>query len=94
MSTKTDITVLPAAPHVESALSIVTPGSALAVGLTAQGVQVDSPAGQRAVAKAVSGIARDLMEGAALLAADAGHEGARRAVACLARVRTERAIRK
>lgn len=78
----------------DSALQLVRPGSALASALDAQGVNVDSPDANRAVSKAVQGIAKDIMHGAILLAADAGHDGARRAQACLSRVAAERAIRR
>jgi hypothetical protein len=92
MSTKleTSITVLPA-PAVTAELQLVRPGTPLAHALDAQGVDIASPAAQRAVAKAVTSLAKDLMEGAALLAADSGNDGAKRAVACLQRVRRERA---
>jgi hypothetical protein len=86
----TAITVLPAAVATAE-LQLVRPGTPLAHALDAQGVDIAAPAAQRAVAKAVTSLAKDLMEGAALLAADAGHDGARRAVACLQRVRRERA---
>ncbi len=88
---KTDITVLAAPSYTETALATVRPGSPLAHSLDAQGVNVESPGAQRAVAKAITSLAKDIMEGAALLAADAGHDGARQAVACLKRVRAERA---
>jgi hypothetical protein len=90
MDKNTALSVIPA-PVVTAELTLVRPGTPLAHALDAQGVDVAAPAAQRAVAKAVTSLAKDLMEGAALLAADAGHEGAKRAVACLQRVRRERA---
>ncbi len=85
----TAIAIVPSSLTAE--ITLVRPGTPLAHALDAQGVDVASPAAQRAVAKAVTSLAKDLMEGAALLAADAGHDGARKAVECLKRVRRERA---
>jgi hypothetical protein len=72
-------------------MQLVRSGTPLAFSLDAQGIDVASQAAQRAVSKAVTSLAKDLMEGAMLLQADAGHEGAQRAAACLKRVRAERA---
>jgi hypothetical protein len=85
------LTILPASSSPDDALSLVRPGSHLANALEHQGVVVNAPGSQRAIAKAVQGLARDIMEGAMLLASDAGNERAQGAVACLNRVRTERA---
>lgn len=95
MDTKsTAITVLPAVTTTDGAIALVRPGSPLAHSLESQGIIIDSPAATRAVAKAVQSLAKDIMEGAMLLEADSGNGGAKRAQACLVRVRAERALRK
>jgi hypothetical protein len=87
----TAITVLPARPATDEVLAIVRPGTPLAHTLDLQGVNIAAPKAQSAIAKAVTSFAKDVMEGMTLLAADAGNEGAKHAVACLKRVRAERA---
>lgn len=69
---------------------LVRVSSPLHEALTLQGVDMAHPGAERAIGKAITGLARDLMEGAALLASDDGHSGAKRAVAALRRVRLER----
>lgn len=84
------VTVLPVY-NVPTDMQLVRAGSPLAHSLDSQGINVDSPQAARAVSKAVQSLAKDIMEGAMLLQADTGHEGARKAQACLVRVRAERA---
>lgn len=95
MSTKSEtaLSIIPTTT-VDLAPSMVRAGSPLAHSLEAQGVDPTAPGSQRAVAKAITSLAKDIMEGAALRQADAGNEGARTAVACLVRVRAERTNRK
>lgn len=92
-SKSTALTVV-SSPAGTDAIALVRPGSPLAHALDSQGVNLDAPAATRAVSKAVQSLAKDIMEGAMLLQADTGHEGARRAQACLVRVRNERARNK